>query len=88
MNSKTAMLAAAIGSLFALRPPVLAAADDPATEKCYGVAKAGKNDCAGPGHVCSGLAKTDADPDEWLSVPKGTCEHIVGGALKPAHPEA
>jgi uncharacterized membrane protein len=87
MNSKTAMLAAAVGSLFALRPPALVAADDPKTEKCYGVAKAGKNDCAGPGHVCSGLAKTDANPDEWLSVPKGTCERIVGGSLTPAHPE-
>jgi uncharacterized membrane protein len=87
MNSKTAMLAAAVGSLIALRAPSLAAADDPGTEKCYGVAKAGKNDCAGPGHVCAGLAKTDANPDEWLAVPKGTCERIVGGSLKPAHPD-
>ncbi|HEY5103049.1 MAG TPA: DUF2282 domain-containing protein [Steroidobacteraceae bacterium] len=87
MNSKTAMLAAAVGSLMALRVPFLAAADAPATEKCYGVAKAGKNDCAGPGHVCAGLAKTDANPDEWLAVPQGTCEKIVGGALKPAHPD-
>jgi uncharacterized membrane protein len=87
VNSKTAMLVAAVSSLFALRPPALAAADNPATEKCYGVAKAGKNDCAGPGHVCAGLAKTDANPDEWLSVPKGTCERIVGGSLQPLHPD-
>jgi uncharacterized membrane protein len=46
------------------------------------VAKAGKNDCAGPGHVCAGLAKTDADPDEYVNLPKGTCEHIVGGILR------
>jgi len=85
--NKTAVLMAAVGSLFALRPPVLAAAANPATERCYAVAKAGKNDCAGPGHVCAGLAKTDANPDEWLAVPKGTCERIVGGCLQPAHPD-
>jgi uncharacterized membrane protein len=87
MKSKAAMLIAAVGSLLALRPPALIAADSPGTEKCYGVAKAGKNDCAGPGHVCAGLAKTDGHPDEWLAVPKGTCERIVGGSLKPAHPD-
>jgi uncharacterized membrane protein len=87
MNSKSAMLMAAVVSLFSLRPPALLAADNPGTEKCYGVAKAGKNDCAGPRHVCAGLAKTDGNPDEWLAVPKGTCERIVGGSLKPAHPD-
>jgi uncharacterized membrane protein len=84
MNSKTAMLAAAVGSLFAVHAPSILAADDPTTEKCYGVAKAGKNDCAGPGHVCSGLAKTDGDPGEYVTLPKGTCERIVGGILKGA----
>ena len=86
MNSKTVMLAAAVGSLFALGAPSILAADDPASEKCYGVAKAGKNDCAGPGHVCSGLAKTDGNPDEYVNLPKGTCERIVGGVLKVAAP--
>jgi uncharacterized membrane protein len=83
MNSKTAMLAAAVGSLFSLAAPAILAADDPTTERCYGVAKAGKNDCAGPGHVCAGLAKTDGNPDEYVTLPKGTCERIVGGILKP-----
>ena len=86
MNSKTVMLAAAVGSLFALGASPILAADDPATEKCYGVAKAGKNDCAGPGHVCAGLAKTDGNPDEYVKLPKGTCERIVGGVLKAAAP--
>jgi uncharacterized membrane protein len=84
MNAKIAMLAAAVGSLFTLAAPAILAADDPTTEKCYGVAKAGKNDCAGPGHVCAGLAKTDGDPDEYVTLPKGTCERIVGGILKRA----
>jgi uncharacterized membrane protein len=82
MNSKTVMLMAAVGSLVALNAPAIRAADDPTTEKCYGVAKAGKNDCAGPGHVCAGLAKTDGNPGEYVNVPKGTCERIVGGILK------
>jgi uncharacterized membrane protein len=88
MNSKTVMLAAAVGGLIALRVPALLAADDPATERCYGIAKAGKNDCAGPGHVCGGLAKKDADPNEYLNVPKGSCERIVGGILKTVTPDA
>jgi uncharacterized membrane protein len=82
MNSKTVILAAAIGSLFALGARAVVAADDPAIEKCHGVAKAGKNDCAGPGHVCAGLAKTDGNPEEYVNLPKGTCERIVGGILK------
>jgi uncharacterized membrane protein len=86
MNPKSVVLAAAVGSLFALGASSILAADDPATEKCYGVAKAGKNDCAGPGHVCSGLAKTDGNPDEYVNLPKGTCERIVGGVLKVAAP--
>jgi uncharacterized membrane protein len=84
MNSKTVMLAAAVGSLFALGARSAGAADDPTTEKCYGVAKAGKNDCAAPAHACAGLAKTDGDPNEYVTLPKGTCARIVGGVLKGA----
>jgi uncharacterized membrane protein len=50
-------------------------------EKCYGVAKAGKNDCAGPAHACAGQSKVDGGGKEWLSVPKGTCERLAGGSL-------
>ena len=82
MNSRSLMLAAAVGSLFTFCASAVAAADDPSMERCYGIAKAGKNDCAGPGHVCAGLAKQDADPEEYVNVPKGTCERIVGGKLK------
>ena len=54
-----------------------------ASEKCYGVAKAGKNDCAANGHSCAGQAKKDADGKEWIHVPKGTCDRIVGGSTSP-----
>ena len=82
MNTKTAILAAAIGGLVAFANTASAADDKAAqTEKCFGVAKAGKNDCAGPAHSCTGLSKKDGDSKEWITVPKGTCERIVGGSL-------
>lgn len=45
-------------------------------EKCHGIAKKGKNDCATSAHSCAGLAKKDFDPKEWKFVKKGTCEII------------
>lgn len=53
-----------------------------ATEKCYGVAKAGKNDCQTSNSSCAGTAKKDGQKDAWVSVPKGTCDKIVGGSLQ------
>ena len=53
-------------------------------EKCYGVAKAGQNDCkAGPGTSCAGSSTKDAQKDAWMFVAKGSCDKIVGGSLKP-----
>lgn len=53
-------------------------------EKCYGLAKAGKNDCASTGsNSCAGTSKVNADPRAWLYVPAGYCERIVNGSLKP-----
>ncbi|ODS24700.1 hypothetical protein AB835_02165 [Candidatus Endobugula sertula] len=53
-------------------------------EKCYGVAKAGKNDCAaGPGTSCAGTATNDGQGNAWMFVPKGSCEKLVGGSLEP-----
>lgn len=58
-------------------------------EKCAGIAKAGKNDCGSfdGKHSCSGLATVTNSDDEWVYVPKGTCEKITGGVvakIKPA----
>jgi len=50
-------------------------------ERCYGVAKAGANDCGNGRHACAGHALADALPYEWKMVPAGTCEKI-GGNLK------
>jgi uncharacterized membrane protein len=52
------------------------------TETCYGIAKAGANECATPRHACSGLSTRDNDPNEWISVPAGACLKR-GGSLKP-----
>jgi len=52
-------------------------------EKCYGIVKAGQNDCFGVGNSCGGTSKNDNDPQAWIYVPKGTCSKIVGGKLSP-----
>ena len=51
------------------------------TEKCAGVVKAGKNDCATSTNGCAGQVKADGQKDAWIVVPKGTCEKIVGGTV-------
>jgi len=51
-------------------------------EKCYGVAKAGKNDCQTASSSCAGTSKRDGQADAWLYVPAGSCERIVGGMLQ------
>lgn len=59
-------------------------------EKCYGVVKAGKNDCgnASKTHSCAGHAAADAGGDEWLNLPKGVCEKLAGGSLEPKTADA
>jgi uncharacterized membrane protein len=52
-----------------------------ATEKCYGIAQAGKNDCAGPGHGCAGQSHVSQAATDFVSVPVGTCDKLVGGTL-------
>ena len=58
-----------------------ARAAKPGFEKCAGIVKAGQNDCGTSKHGCSGKATKDADPEEWIYVPEGTCKKIVGGAV-------
>ena len=53
-------------------------------EKCYGIAKAGQNDCGTAKHACAGLgAKVDKDPAEWKYVAKGSCEKVGGTTAAP-----
>ena len=82
MTPKTAILAAAVGSMFVLSGTAFSA-DAPDMEKCYGVAKAGKNDCAGPAHACAGQSTKSGSSKDFLKVPKGTCDRLVGGRTTP-----
>jgi uncharacterized membrane protein len=50
-------------------------------EKCYGVVKAGKNDCKTLSNACAGHSMTDGQKDAFIAVPAGTCERIVGGSM-------
>jgi uncharacterized membrane protein len=71
----SASLAAAVALALA-GAAVPAQAED--TEKCYGVALAGQNDCAaGPGTTCAGTSSVDYQGNAWKAVPAGTCETMM-----------
>ena len=71
-------IAASIATALTLAASVPAqAADSTEKEKCFGVAMAGKNDCAaGPGTTCAGTSKVDYQANSWKLVPAGTCVTI------------
>jgi uncharacterized membrane protein len=87
MTSNDKILHAAVASLLALglAQPVAAQDKDKGgeKEKCYGIAKAGQNDCGTAQHTCAGKAKKDGSPDEWKYVAKGTCEKLGGKTKAP-----
>ncbi len=57
-------------------------------EKCFGIAKRGKNDCGTATHACAGRSRKDNDPDNFVFVPTGTCEKLSGHKTAPAHPSS
>ncbi len=80
MNQR-AMIAAAATSLMSLALlSTPAMAQSSGKEKCYGIAKAGQNDCANlsGSHSCAGQSKTDNDKGEWKYVATGTCKQMGG----------
>ena len=83
MDKKQTLMLTAVGSLLSLSltAGTAHAADK---EKCFGIAKAGQNDCASVvgSHSCAGQATKDMDPKEWKYVTSGSCEKM-GGKLKP-----
>ena len=87
MNSRSIVASALAAAIVA---PVALSAQKPApapsfkAEKCYGIARAGKNDCASTGNnSCAGTSKVNSDPNAWIYVPAGYCDRIVGGSLQP-----
>ena len=59
------------------------AADPKGMEKCFGIAKAGQNDCSNAVHGCNGQSRVDYGPEDFKYVPKGTCLKM-GGKLTAA----
>ena len=87
MNSPASAIQAAIAGLLALgfvsSPFAHDAPDTAGMEKRYGIAKAGQNDCGTSKHACATLAKIDSDPEDWKSVPQGTCQKLGGSPKAP-----
>jgi uncharacterized membrane protein len=83
MKHSDLIIRSAVASFLALglsgAGQAMAAKED--MEKCAGVAKAGKNDCGTAKHSCAGQASADRAADEWIYVPKGTCDKIAGGKV-------
>jgi uncharacterized membrane protein len=52
-------------------------------EKCYGISKAGQNDCQTASHSCAGTASADNMGDSWIYVPAGICGKITGSSMEP-----
>ena len=77
--TQRAMIAAAAAAVMSLSMVAVPAAAQE-KEKCYGIAKAGQNDCASVTgtHSCAGQSKVDMDKTEWKYVAKGTCKQMGG----------
>lgn len=88
MNKRQALIAAALASVCAAQATAGGQMDAQSgnDEKCFGIAKAGQNDCGTATHGCAAQAAADKDPAEWKFVPKGTCEK-AGGKIHPPKQE-
>ena len=83
---KTFQMIATAGTLIGaltLAAAAMAQTKDPdmtGKEKCFGVAKAGKNDCAAGAHSCAGQSTRDGDKSSFIAVPAGLCARLAGGS--------
>jgi uncharacterized membrane protein len=82
-HSNSDRIQLAIAGLFAVGSLIAAqvASADEGQEQCAGVIKAGKNDCATSSNACHGHVETNASPEAWIYLPKGTCERIAGAKV-------
>jgi uncharacterized membrane protein len=89
MTDTKILVSSALAALAALAATAALAQTGPAPkpdytfEKCYGVAKAGLNDCQTSNSSCAGTSTTNGQADAWLYVPAGTCSKLTGGSAKP-----
>ncbi|WP_427979723.1 DUF2282 domain-containing protein [Agarivorans sp.] len=82
MKNSNIAIASAISGLIALGAFTATPAAAAEKEKCYGVAKAGKNDCATKSSSCAGTSKMDHQKDAFVVVPKGLCDKLAGGSTE------
>jgi uncharacterized membrane protein len=86
-TAKTVLAASSLLGALAIAAAQAAAgpvAQPQGSEKCYGVAKAGKNDCAAGAHSCAGQSNKSFDKTAYVYLPKGACEKLAGGSLTTA----
>ena len=87
MNVKNLSIAAAIGALLVAGSAQAGEMGQPKGDKvkCYGIAKAGKNDCGSKaaGHSCAGQSSKNADANDFIALPAGTCDKIANGSTSP-----
>ena len=93
MNEKNILLTASIAAVMALGltgcpknyskgETAKSSSSHAGMEKCSGIVKAGRNDCGTSKHACAGKASSDGAAEEWVYLPKGTCNKITGGHVK------
>lgn len=58
------------------------AVQPPKSEKCYGIVKAGQNDCQTMSNSCAGTAKADNQKDSWVYLPVGVCAKLSNTSLQ------
>jgi uncharacterized membrane protein len=80
-HSRTLVSTALVAAIALASQGTATAAKKDDMEKCYGVAKAGKNDCKTLSNACAGHSVEDAQKDAFIALPKGTCERLNGGSL-------
>jgi uncharacterized membrane protein len=87
--NKSQWIASAIAAAVSL--PIVASAatptpavQPPKSEKCYGLVKAGQNDCQTMSNSCAGTAKVNNQKDAWVYLPVGVCSKLNGASLQAA----
>jgi len=84
MSNRNSLYLFAVSSALALIGATTAgtaSAADGDKEQCAGIIKAGKNDCATSKNQCHGHVESDATPEAWIYLPKGTCDRLAGARV-------